>query len=53
MDANDEDLFVVGAVEDADAAALREPAVGAPQEIVFQFGGAGLLEAGDVAALRD
>ena len=39
-------------VEDADAAALGQAARGAPEEIMFQLFGAGLLEAGDFASLR-
>ena len=52
MDANDQHLFVVGTVEDADSASLGRRQIGAPQEIVLEFGGAGLFEACDVAALR-
>ena len=39
------------AVEDADAAAFGEVAGGSPQEVVLQFGRAGVLEAGHLAAL--
>ena len=49
--ANDQHLFVVGPVEDADAAALRERARRAPEKVVVQLGGAGMLEAEDLAAL--
>ena len=52
VDANDEHLFVIGPVEDADAAALGKAQVGAPEKVVLELGGAGLLEAGNVAALR-
>ena len=52
MDADDEYFFVVRTVEDADAAALGQTARGAPEEIMFQLFGAGLLEAGDFASLR-
>jgi len=50
MDADDEYFFVVRTVEDADAAALGQTARGAPEEIMFQLFGAGLLEAGDFAS---
>ena len=50
MDADDEHLLVVGAIEDADAASFGELAVGAPEEVVLELFGAGLLEAVDVAA---
>ena len=52
MDADDEYFFVVRAIEDADAAALGKASRGAPEEIMFQFFGAGLLEAGNFASLR-
>ena len=37
MHAHDQHFLVIGAVEDADAAAFRQAAGGAPEEIVFQF----------------
>ena len=52
MHAHDQHLFVIGAVEDADPPALRQVADAAPQEVVLQFGRAGMLEAEDLAALR-
>ena len=52
MDANDQHLLVIGAVEDADPAAFRQIKRGAPEKIVLQLGGAGMLEAEDLAALR-
>ena len=52
MHAHDEHFLVIGAVEDADAAALRQAAGGAPEKIVLQFLGAGMFEAEDLAALR-
>jgi len=52
MDADDEYFFVVRTIEDADATALGQTARGAPEEIMFQLFGAGLLEAGDFASLR-
>ena len=51
MHANDQDFLVIGSVEDADPSALRQIAGGAPKEVVFQFGGAGMLEAEHLAAL--
>ena len=51
MDADDEDFLVVGAVENADAPALGQALAGAPKEIVFEFFGAGMFEAVDLAAL--
>lgn len=51
VDAEDEDFLVVGAVEDADASAFGEAAVGAPEEVVLEVFGGGLLEAEDFAAL--
>ena len=40
MDADHEHLLVVGAVEDADAAALGQRLVVPPQKVVIQFFGA-------------
>jgi hypothetical protein len=42
----------MGAVEDADAAALRQRDHAAPEEIVVEFLRRRLLERGDLAALR-
>jgi hypothetical protein len=42
--AGDQHFLVVGAVEDADPSAFRQVARGAPEKVVFQFGGAGVLE---------
>lgn len=42
-------LFVIGAIENADAAALRQCEVRAPEEV---SPGTGMLEAEDLAALR-
>src|SRR5262249_16682119 len=50
--AHDEDLFVVGAVEDANAAALRKALNVAPQEAVAGIRGGGLLEGGNLTSLR-
>ena len=44
MHSDDQYLFIIGTVKDADAAALRKPADCAPQKIVLQFVCAGLLE---------
>src|ERR1035437_5155 len=52
MDADDEYLFVIRAIEDTDPSALWKTARSAPEEIVFQFFGAGLLEAEYFASLR-
>src|ERR1035437_7130452 len=49
---DDEHFFVVRTIEDADAAALGQTARSAPEEIMFQFFGAGLLEAEEFASLR-
>ena len=52
MHADHEHLLVVAAVEDADVAARRQGAVGAPEEVVRQFLGPRRLEAGHLHALR-
>ncbi len=52
MHPHDQHFLVVGAVEDADASAFRQIAGGAPQKVMLQFGGAGMLEAENLAALR-
>src|SRR5215472_6423442 len=52
MHAHDQALFVVGTVEDADAAALRKLDHGAPHEVVIELERGRLLERGDLAALR-
>src|SRR5262249_12036145 len=49
---NDQNLFVIRTVEDTDAAALGQAQCGAPEEVMFQFFGAGMLKAEDLAALR-
>ena len=49
--ARDEYLLVVGAVKDADPPPFRQLAGRAPKEVVLQFGGTGMLEAEDLAAL--
>ena len=43
--AHDEHLLVVAAVEDADAAALGQRALHAPQEVVIELLGVGCLNA--------
>ena len=52
MHADDQHFFVIGSVEDADPPAFRQIARGAPQKIMFQFGGAGMFEAEHLTALR-
>ena len=52
MDADDEYLFVIRTIEDANAAALGQTARCAPEKIMFQFFGTGLLEAEDFAPFR-
>ena len=52
MDPDHEDLLVVAAVEDADAAPLGQAAGGAPQEIVIQLLARRLLEVEHLAARR-
>src|ERR1041385_3178572 len=49
---HDEHVFVVRAVEDADAPALRQRAGRPPEEVVIELFGARRLERIDVAALR-
>src|SRR5437870_8639320 len=51
-DPHRQDIFVVGTVEDADAAERRDLAVYAPQEVVRQLLGCRSPEACDAAALR-
>jgi len=52
MHPNNQHLFVVGTIEYADVTALGKPACRAPEKIMFQFVGARLFEAEDLAALR-
>ena len=52
MDPDDEHVFVVGAVEDADATALRQRLHVAPEEVVIEVLARRLLEREDLAALR-
>ena len=52
VDPDHEDLLVVAAVEDADAAPLGQAAGGAPQEIVIQLLARRLLEVEHLAARR-
>src|SRR5262245_5234152 len=52
VDAHRHHLLVVGAVEDADAPALRQRARGAPQEVVVELLGRGRLEREHLAAGR-
>ena len=52
MHPNHQDLFIIGSIEYADVPALRQPIGGAPEKIMFQFVGARLFEAENLAALR-
>ena len=52
MDADDQDLFIIGSVENADPTAFRQIAGRSPEKIMLRFGGAGMFEAEDLAALR-
>ena len=52
MDADDEDLLVIGAIEDADVAALGQPLLVTPEVVVVQVLARGHLEAADLDALR-
>src|SRR5262245_2287053 len=52
MDADDQHLLVVGAVEDPDVTALRQPLLVAPEVIVVEILARGNLEAVDLDALR-
>ena len=45
-------FLIIGTVEDADAAALRQRNHAAPHEVVVEFVGGRLLEGSDLAALR-
>ena len=50
MDPHHQDIFVVGAIEERDAAQGRSDAMGAPQEVVGQLVGCGNLERLDATA---
>src|SRR5436309_14922937 len=52
MDADNEYLFVVGAIENPDTPARRQDLGGSPQVVVLQFLGRGLLERVDLGSLR-
>ena len=52
MHANDQHFLVIGSIEDADAAALRQALVAAPEKIVFEFRGARMFETENLASLR-
>ncbi len=52
MHPGDQDFLVIGTVENADPAAFRKVAGGAPEEVVLQFDRARVLEAEHLAALR-
>jgi dTMP kinase len=52
VDSNDEDVFILGAVENPDVADRRDCFVNSPKKIVRGLFGGGLLERSDVATLR-
>ena len=52
MDASDQHFFVVGPIEDADAAALGKLTGCAPEKVVLQLGDTRMLEAEYLATLR-
>src|ERR1039458_8725067 len=52
MYSNDENLLIVGAIEDGDPPAFGKPVRRAPEKIMLQFLGAWLFETEYVAALR-
>src|ERR1700719_890583 len=52
MNANDEHVFILGAIENSDITNGRNRFVDAPEEIVGLFFGRGYLERGDMASLR-
>lgn len=52
VDAHDQHLLVIRAVENPDLAALGQVARAAPEKIVFEFGGAGVLETEHLHPLR-
>ena len=51
MNADNQHLFVIRSVEDADLPSLRKPARRAPQKVVLEFVRARLSEARNLAAL--
>ena len=52
MHSNNKYLLVVGTIEDADAPPFRQMTGRAPKKIVFQFFGARLFKAKNLATLR-
>ena len=50
MHPNDQHFLVIGAIEDADSPSFGKPARRAPEKIMFQFFGARLFEAENLAA---
>ena len=52
MHPNDQHFLIIGPVEDADAAAFRQRAGGAPEKVVLQFRRTRMFEAEHLAALR-
>jgi hypothetical protein len=51
MHPNDENLLIVGTIEDGDPSAFGKPVRRAPEKIMFQFLGAWLFKTENVAAL--
>ena len=51
MHADNQDLLIIGSVENADLSSLRQIAAGVATESRVQFLGAGMFEAKDLAAL--
>src|SRR4029077_13569868 len=52
MHSGDQDFLVVGAVEDSDPSKLGQVASGPPEKVMLELGGARMLEAEPLAALR-
>src|SRR5450830_1100612 len=52
MNARDQNLLIVGSVEDTYASTFRQIAGSTPEKIVLQFGTTGMFEAQHLAALR-
>ena len=52
MDPSDEDVLVIGTVEDTDPPVFGQAASGPPEEAMLEFFMSGLFKAEDLAALR-
>src|SRR6266568_9455084 len=52
MDAHNQYFLIIGAVENADLAALGQVARGAPKKVMIELSAAGMFEAGDLTPLR-